>query len=86
MKVKLYSAVRKNEEKIFDRVSGKTIMLSPEDKPEELLGEFNAAHMTAPNGSEWIVVNTPKGRIKFRKGQLTRETEVNTFRIETVGR
>ena len=84
MKVKLYSTVVKNETQVFDPVSGKVHLLSPEAKPEELLGEFNAHEETAPNGSKWIVVNTPHGDIHFEKPALTKATQVNIFRIEFV--
>lgn len=84
MKVKLYSKVVKNEHTIFDPVSGKIHMLSPEAKPEELLGEFNAHEETAPNGSKWTVVSTPRGDIHFEKPALTKATQVNVFRFEVV--
>ena len=84
MRVKLYSKVIKNETQIFDPVSGKVYMLSPEEKPEELLGEFNAHEEIAPNGSKWIVVSTPRQEIRFRAGETTRETRVNVFRFESL--
>ena len=84
MKVKLYSTVVKNETQVFDPVSGKVHLLSPEAKPEELLGEFNAHEETAPNGSKWTVVSTPHGDIHFEADETTKATQVNVFRIESV--
>lgn len=82
MKVKLYTTVKKNDTQIYDQVSGKVHVLSPEAKPEELLGEFSAYRWTAPNGTEFVCVNTPRREVRVEASTLTAETNVNIFRVE----
>lgn len=97
MKVKLYTKVKVKEERrdgpanvsgavktIYDSVANKTIALMPAEADEELLGEFNAIEQVAPNGKRWIVVVTPRKRIRVSAETLIKETDVNTFRVELV--
>ena len=84
MKVKLFSTVKKNDTQIYDPTTGKVQVLSPEAKPEELLGEFNAREFTAPNGSKYIIVNTPRKEVRVSAETLTKETRVNAFRVEVI--
>ena len=83
MQVRLYMTVIKNETKIYDPVSGKTQMLSPEAKPEELLGTFNTHELTAPNRCKHIIIHN-KERIRLNADTLTKVTPVCTFRGEIV--
>lgn len=84
MQAKLYSTVKKNKTKFYDAVTGKYIMLSPEAKPEELLGTFGAHEWTAPNGSKYLVVRGQRD-VRFKLGTFISETSVCTFRVEIVG-
>lgn len=97
MKVKLYTKVKVREEKhdgpvdipdavktIYDPVSNKTIALMPVEADEELLGEFNAIEQTTPNGKRWVIVITPRKRIRISAETLIKETDVNAFRVERI--
>ena len=52
------------------------------EQSEELLGEFSAVEFTAPNGTKWINISTPKQSIRINAQTLSKETDVNIFRIE----
>ena len=52
------------------------------EQSEELLGEFSAVEFTAPNGTKWINISTPKQSIRINAQTLSKETDVNIFRVE----
>lgn len=94
MKVKLFSKRTvevKNADKplpgavkSFVGWAGSTVNYMPIDAEEELLGEFEASLVPArkPGMAPTLVINTPKGEIKFFHGERVKETEVNRFRVE----
>jgi hypothetical protein len=73
---------------LYDSVSQQTIALLPlskEEQIEELLGTFEGRLQSSPDGSrQWIIVNTPRKRIRINPETLTKKTDVNTFRIEII--